>query len=64
MVNEPDHIFWAQRYRYARALCRRAKHPYPGHADLAESNYGLYLTEVFSWIFEQRLKTKAKGELK
>ncbi len=58
MNPEPEHLFWAKRWKAAHDLCKRWAHPWPGVPDLAETNYMLYLVHVFSWLFDQKEKVK------
>lgn len=51
-MTEPDHIFWARRWFYARKLLVKTPRPI---ATIYEMNRMLYLTEVFSFMFDRRL---------
>jgi len=52
-VDKSQLIFWAQRWNAARQIYRYL--PRQPRATLYNMNQMLYLTEVFSWLFEQKL---------
>lgn len=61
-MNEPDHIFWAKRWKASHDLCRKYSHPGVMVSDVAMSNYADYLMAVFSWLYDQNtLKEKSNG---
>ena len=49
---DPDHIFWARRWAEARHISRGLPLRTLHVPDLAMVNYALYLSEVYSWMFE------------
>ena len=51
---EADHVFWAKRYKHARMLCRLTRYQCQSVRDLAELDYMMYLTHVFSFMIERK----------
>ena len=48
MTPEPGHIFWLKRWDASRRIARHRKYD----SILAAMNKMIYLTEVFSWYFD------------
>ena len=61
MTPEPMHVFWAKRWKAAHDIARRDKRM----TFVAEMNQMAYLSEVFSWYFENwqvyTIRRKANG---
>ncbi len=61
MPIKDEHLFWAARWTNARSMCRQSRFLSNGSPDEAMRFYAIYLTEVFSWYFDNWQLTEDHG---